>query len=309
MSRAAEAEAKVASAGREHTAIPVRARQCTQAGTMRINRSFLVLATFPKLTRCALGLDVGGANSVVATARQGGVDVLVNEASCRQTPSMVAFDERRRLLGQGAASQQASSPANCVAEIKALIGLSLEAARNSQPQPSASIVEAKGKGGGCLIEVRLRGEVRRFSATQLLAMLLHQLQRCAELEIGAAASSECTIAVPLHFTPSKRQAVLDAAAVAGLRGTRLISDGAAVALDYALGRPGLPADEDHLVAFVDAGYAGVQICIVAIRRDSLRLLSHAFAPGTGGAVRLPCARTTRATSCLCRSTHKPRSAP
>lgn len=252
----------------------------------------LLLATLPALTHCALGVDIGGANSAVATARQGGVDVLVNEASRRQTPSMVAFDERRRLLGQGAASQQTSSPANCVAEIKALIGLTFDAAQKSQPQPSATIVEAKGS-GGCLIEVRLRGEVRRFSATQLLAMLLHQLQRCAELEIGAAASSECTIAVPLHFTPSKRQAVLDAAAVAGLRGTRLISDGAAVALDYALGRPGLPVDEDHHVAFVDAGYAGVQICIVAIRRDSLRLLSHAFAPGTGGAVRPPRARTAR----------------
>ena len=99
----------------------------------------LLLATLPALTHCALGVDIGGANSAVATARQGGVDVLVNEASRRQTPSMVAFDERRRLLGQGAASQQTSSPANCVAEIKALIGLTFDAAQKSQPQPSATM--------------------------------------------------------------------------------------------------------------------------------------------------------------------------
>ena len=37
----------------------------------------------------ALGIDVGSANSVVAVTRRGGVDVVANEATKRQTPSVV----------------------------------------------------------------------------------------------------------------------------------------------------------------------------------------------------------------------------
>ena len=49
----------------------------------------------------ALGIDVGSANSVVAVTRRGGVDVVANEATRRQTPSVVAFDERRRFKDRG----------------------------------------------------------------------------------------------------------------------------------------------------------------------------------------------------------------
>ena len=237
-------------------------------------------------TCCAgipLGIDLGGHNSIVATARRGGIDVLVNEASKRQTPSVVAFDERQRLLGQSASTQQARSPSDCVADIKALLGIaSLEAAQLVLRQPSAPLID--GDGAAPLVEVRLRGEARHFSATQLLAMLLHNLQRTAERETSDAVT-ECTIAVPLYFTAAQRRAVLDAAEIAGLKTCRLISDGAAAALDYALSRADLPVDEDHTVAIVDVGHLGAQVCVVAIRKDSLRILSHAYAPNVGGAVR------------------------
>ena len=172
-------------------------------------------------TNATLGIDFGSANSVIATTRRGGVDVLVNEASRRQTPSVVAFDEQQRLLGESAAAQRGSNPQGSVAEIKALIGCALDAAQRVHPPLQANLVE--GEHGEALVELRLRGQTERFSATQLLAMLLHQLHRCAQRELGAVPSA-CTLAVPLHFSAGRRQAVLDAAAIAGLRGVRLISD-------------------------------------------------------------------------------------
>ena len=116
-------------------------------------------------------------------------------------------------------------------------------------------------------------------------MLLHKLRTCAERELASGPCDSVAIAVPLHFSAARRQAVLDAAAIAGLKGVRLLSDGAAAAIDYALGRPDLPTDTDLHVAFVDAGHAGVQVCVVALRKDSLRVLSHAYAADAGGAVR------------------------
>ena len=233
----------------------------------------------------ALGVDLGSESSLVATARRGGIDVLVNEASRRSTLSVVGFDARQRLHGQDAAAQQVRSPHDCVADVKGLLGKRrLEAAKRALRRPCPELVSGESADSPPLLEVQLRGEARRFSATQLLALLLHRLQRSAEREAGEPIT-ECTIAVPLHFGSAQRRAVLDAAEIAGLKSCRLISDGAAAALDYALGRPQLPKDTDHHVAFVDAGHAGVQVCIVRVRSESLHILGHAYAPDAGGAVR------------------------
>ena len=242
-----------------------------------------------------IGIDVGTVNSVTAAPRRGGVDVLVNEASRRQTPSIVAFDEQQRLLGQSATSQCVSSPENSVAEVKSLLGIDADAAEKLVPHPSAALTG--GDDDEVRLALRVRGAEQRFSATQLFAMLLHKLHRCAEHELGAP-PAECTLAVPLHYGPARRRAVLDAAAIAGLRSVRLISDGAAVALDYALGRDDLSADKDRHVLFVDAGHSGVQACVVRLRKDSLQLLSHVYAADVGGAVRvarqMPSSRPPRA---------------
>ena len=230
----------------------------------------------------ALGIDVGSTNSVVAVARRGGVDVMANEATRRQTPSVVAFDDVRRFMGESALPLRTSRPHSSVAACKALLGRSLEQAEAVRPAPGPRLA-ADGATGGVVLEVDHLGGKRTFSPVQLLAMLLHHLRCVAEHEHGEALP-ECALAVPAHFGLAQRQAALDAVEVAGLRCVRLISEGAAAALDYLFGRRAeLSATDDRHVAFVDAGASGVQVCVARIRRDELQVLSHAHAAGAGGA--------------------------
>ena len=238
-----------------------------------------------------IGIDLGSVNSVTAAPRRGGVDVLVNEASRRQTPSIVAFDERQRLLGQSASVQLTSSPQSCASELKSLLCVDRETLQALLPRLSPTVgVDPADASEEVWVELPVHGSPRRFSPTQLVAMLLHKLYRCAEHELGAP-PTDCALAVPLRFSAEQRQAVLDAAQIAGLRGVHLLSDGAAVALDYALGRNDLEADAERHVAFIDAGHSGVQACVARIRSDSVELLSHASAADVGGAVRTPCPST------------------
>ena len=50
------------------------------------------------------GVDFGNLNSVVSVARKGGIDIIVNEVSKRETSSMVSFGENERYLGEKAAN-------------------------------------------------------------------------------------------------------------------------------------------------------------------------------------------------------------
>ena len=52
-----------------------------------------------------VGFDVGNDNCVIAVAKQGGIDVLLNDESKRETPAVVSFGGKQRFMGSvGAAS-------------------------------------------------------------------------------------------------------------------------------------------------------------------------------------------------------------
>ena len=191
------------SSGRERWSLFVFkfARASTLRGMRLLLHSWFCLATAS--ASGALGIDVGSANSVVAVTRRGGVDVVANEATKRQTPSVVAFDERRRFMGESASALRSSRPGGCVAGSKALIGCDYSDTGTDQ--------------------VDYLGRKRTFSPVQIFAMLLHHLHVTAEREHGSALP-ECALAVPAHWGAAQRQAVLDAAEVAGTRCVRLISD-------------------------------------------------------------------------------------
>jgi heat shock protein 4 len=231
----------------------------------------------------AVGLDIGSSNSVVAVARRGGVDVVANEVSHRLTPSLVGFDGQMRKIGESAAVARTSSPGNII-PARALIGLTLAMARRLQPAPAPALVSSGDGDCDVAAAVEYCGERRTFSGVQLLAMLLRHLLDMADRDHGSAIG-EAMIAVPQRFTPAQRRAVMDASELAGTRCLGLVSEGAAAALDYTLARPTLPADADRLVAFVDAGHAGTQACVAAVRRGRVRVLAHTCALGAGGQVR------------------------
>ena len=57
-----------------------------------------------------VGLDLGSFKSVIAAARNRGIDILTNEVSNRFTPSVVGFLGNRRLLGEAAKTQVRDIP-------------------------------------------------------------------------------------------------------------------------------------------------------------------------------------------------------
>lgn len=69
-----------------------------------------------------IGIDLGTTYSCVAVFKNGIVEIIPNELGSRITPSVVAFTDEERLVGEGAKNQSQINPERTVYDVKRLIG-------------------------------------------------------------------------------------------------------------------------------------------------------------------------------------------
>lgn len=229
-----------------------------------------------------VGVDFGTHKTVIAVARNRGVDVVSNEVSNRATPSLVAFGPKSRFIGESAKTQEMTNLKNTVSCLKRLAGRSANDPDMEIEQTflTPPIVDVNGQVG---VEVTYRGEKEKFSATQLIAMYLVKVKETAAAELKAPVS-DVVISVPAWFTDIQRRNLLDAAEIAGLKPLRLINDTTAAALGYGIPKLELPAPEEkpRRVAFVDIGHGCYTCSIVEFRKGELAVKATAYDRHLGG---------------------------
>ncbi|KAI9892822.1 MAG: Heat shock 70 kDa protein 4L [Vezdaea aestivalis] len=229
-----------------------------------------------------VGVDFGTLNTVIAVARNRGVDVITNEVSNRATPSLVGFGPKSRYLGEAAKTQEVSNLKNTVSSLKRLAGRSFKDpdVQIEQDYISAPLVDINGQVGA---EVTYMGEKKRFTATQLIGMYLSKIKATASSELKLPVS-DIVISVPPWFTDSQRRGILDGADIAGLKVLRLINDTTATALGYGITKTDLPTTEEkpRRIAFVDVGHSNYACSIVEFRKGELTVKSTACDRHFGG---------------------------
>lgn len=229
-----------------------------------------------------VGVDFGTLKTVIAVARNRGVDVVTNEVSNRATPSLVGFGPKSRYLGEAAKTQEISNLKNTVGSLKRLAGRSFNDPdiQIEQKYITAALADVNGQVGA---EVSYLGNKEKFTATQLVAMYLSKIKSTAAAELKLPVSDIC-MSVPPWFTDIQRRALIDAADIAGLKLLRLINDGTAAALGWGITKLDLPGPEERprRVAFIDIGHSSYTVSIVEFKKGELAVKATTWDKDFGG---------------------------
>ncbi|KAJ3028371.1 UNVERIFIED_CONTAM: Hypoxia up-regulated protein 1 [Siphonaria sp. JEL0065] len=160
------------------------------------------------------------------------LDIVLNRESKRKTDSLVTVREGIRYFGTDAAGLSTRFPETTYPFIKNLLGLSYN-------DPIAAEYRALYSNGMIPEEARntvafdVSGTV--YTVEELLAMQFAHAKRQAEISGGEGVSG-AVVTVPPYLSHFERQAIVDAAEIAGVRLLQLMNDGTAIALNYAMTR-------------------------------------------------------------------------
>ena len=176
-----------------------------------------------------IGIDLGTTNSCVAIMDGAKPRVIENAEGARTTPSVVAFTDNERLVGQAAKRQAVTNPTNTIFAVKRLIGRRYDDAEVEKDKKLVPYSIVNGGNGDAWVEARSE----KYSPAQISAMILQKMKETAESFLGEKVE-QAVVTVPAYFNDAQRQATKDAGKIAGLDVLRIINEPTAAALAYGL---------------------------------------------------------------------------
>ncbi|MEM8654467.1 MAG: Hsp70 family protein, partial [Pseudomonadota bacterium] len=201
-----------------------------------------------------IGIDLGTTNSCIAIMDGSQPRVIENAEGARTTPSIVAFTENERLVGQPAKRQAVTNPDNTIFGVKRLIGRRNDDADLAKDKKNLPFAVIDGGNGDAWVEAR--GE--KYSPSQISAFILGKMKETAESYLGEDVT-QAVITVPAYFNDAQRQATKDAGKIAGLEVLRIINEPTAAALAY-----GLEKNDGKTIAVYDLGGGTFDVSILEI---------------------------------------------
>jgi len=177
-----------------------------------------------------IGIDLGTTNSCVSVLEGGTPTVIPNKEGGRTTPSVVAFKNGERIVGDAAKRQAITNP-NTISSIKRLMG-------------TKEKVEIEGK---------------KYSPEEVSAMILSYMKDYAESYLGEKVD-RAVITVPAYFNDAQRQATKNAGKIAGLEVERIINEPTAAALAYGLDKQ----EKNQTILVYDLGGGTFDVSIMEL---------------------------------------------
>ena len=195
-----------------------------------------------------IGIDLGTTNSCVAVMEGNEAKVITNPEGNRTTPSVVAFKNNERIVGD-AAKRQVVTNKDSVISIKRKMGTNEK--------------------------VQLNG--KEYTPQEISAMILGYMKDYAESYLGEKVD-KAVITVPAYFNDAQRQATKDAGKIAGLEVERIINEPTAAALAFGIDK----TDKEQKVLVFDLGGGTFDVSILDLADGTFEVLATAGDNHLGG---------------------------
>jgi heat shock protein 5 len=205
-----------------------------------------------------VGIDLGTTYSVVGVWQSGDVAIIQNEMGNRITPSVVAFTDTERLIGDGAKNQIEENPVNTIYAVKRLIGRKMKDASVKKDAKLLSYKIVPGKDAGPSVQVEYKGATKTYTPEEISAMVLQKMKEVAETFLNKPVKN-AVVTVPAYFNDAQRQSTKDAGTISGLNVVRIINEPTAAAIAYGLNKAG----EKNILVF-DLGGGTFDVSLLTI---------------------------------------------
>jgi len=199
-----------------------------------------------------IGIDLGTTNSCVAVIEGNEPKIIVNAEGKRTTPSIVAYKEGDRLVGEPAKRQMVTNPENTIYSVKRFIGSKYSEVKTEANRMAYKIKNTKG-----VIKI-VAGE-KNYTPQEVSAVILQNIKRSAEDYLGTPVTG-AVVTVPAYFNDDQRQATKEAGEIAGLKIERIVNEPTAAALAYGMDKK----DKDITIAVYDLGGGTFDVSILEL---------------------------------------------
>ena len=178
-----------------------------------------------------IGIDLGTTNACVAVVESGVPMVIPTAPGQTRLPAVLTITEQgKRLVGQLAKRQAVVSAEHTASALKRLIGRKFASSAVRQIVEMVPYRVIAGPGD----EARILLRSESYAVPELCATLLLELKRTVEGYLHEPVS-KAVLTVPPYFSDAQRQALKEAARLAGIEVVRLLSEPIAAAIAYGLG--------------------------------------------------------------------------
>lgn len=223
-----------------------------------------------------IGIDLGTTYSCVGIFKNGRVEIIPNELGNRITPSVVAFSDEERMVGEAAKNHALIEPKRSIHVVKRLIGRKFDdkEVQNDIKWLPYDVVQKQGKP---YVSIDTTSGKKTLSPEEVSSYVLIKMREIAENYLGQEIKY-AVVTVPAYFNDAQRQATKDAGTIAGLEVLRIINEPSAAAIAYGLDKK---QGEKNVIVF-DLGGGTFDVSLLTIDNGVFEVVATSGDTHLGG---------------------------